>query len=145
QGARILPSARAYNCENARRDVSAPSARAAVGVIGAGIFVAGLGWPGMLARLPLGLFLKNQLALSPAQAATFWAAATFGWYIKPLVGLLCDAFPLFGTRRRGYLLAGAVAAALAWAALGVVPPRYAWLLALMLALNLAIVVVSTAN
>ncbi|HET6150776.1 MAG TPA: MFS transporter [Polyangia bacterium] len=123
----------------------APSFRAAVGVIAAGLFVTGLGWPGLLARLPLGLYLKNQLHLPAAQVATFWAAATLGWYIKPLVGLLCDAYPLFGTRRRGYLLAGGAAAALGWLALAVVPARYGPLLGAMVALNLAIVVVSTAT
>ena len=123
----------------------APSFRAAVGVIAAGLFVSGLGWPGLLARLPLSLFLKNQLQLPAPQVAAFWAAATVGWYFKPLVGLLCDAYPLFGTRRRGYLLTGAVAAGLGWLALAVVPARYGPLLAAMVALNLAIVVVSTAT
>jgi Na+/melibiose symporter-like transporter len=122
----------------------APSVRAAVGVVAAGIFITGLGWPGMIARLPLGLFLKNQLHLPAAQVAVFWAAATFGWYVKPLVGLLCDAYPLFGWRRRGYLLAGALAACLGWLALALVPARFAPLLAAMVALNLAIVVVSAA-
>jgi hypothetical protein len=126
-------------------EIRTPSSRAAVGVIAAGIFVTGLGWPGLLARLPLSLFLKNQLHLTAAQVAGFWAAATVGWYVKPLVGLVCDAFPLLGTRRRGYLLLGAGAAAVGWLTLALVPARYGPLLAVLVVLNLAIVVVSTAN
>jgi hypothetical protein len=129
----------------ASSEIRTPSSRAAVGVIAAGIFVTGLGWPGLLARLPLSLFLKNQLHLTAAQVAGFWAAATLGWYVKPLVGLMCDAFPLLGTRRRGYLLLGACAAAAAWLALALVPARYGPLLAVLVTLNLAIVVVSTAT
>ena len=123
---------------------AAVSLRGAVGVVAAGIFVAGLGWPGLIARLPLGLFLKNQLHLPAQQVAAFWAIATFAWYLKPAVGLVCDAYPLFGTRRRGYLVAGAVASSLLWCSIAAVPARRAPLLAIMVALNLAIVVVSAA-
>ncbi len=120
------------------------SFRASVTIIAAGLFVTGLGWPGMLARLPLDLFFKNQLHFPPQKVAAFWAIGTAAWYAKPLCGLLCDAFPLLGTRRRGYLIVGGVAACLFWSALAIVPPRPAAFLAVMLALNLAIVVVSTA-
>ena len=136
----MLPSSPAVN-----QQMRAPSFRATVSVVAAGLFVSGLGWPGLLARLPLGLHLKNQLQLPAAQVAAFWAVANIVWYLKPLVGLLCDAHPLFGTRRRGYLLAGGAAAAVGWLALAVVPARYGPLLGAMVALNLAIVVVSTAT
>ncbi len=98
----------------------------------------------MIARLPLDLFLKNQLHFPPQSVATFWAIGAFAWYVKPLVGLLCDAYPLLGARRRGYLIAGSIAACLLWSAFAIVPQRPLPLLAVMLALNLAIVAVSTA-
>ncbi len=124
--------------------LGALSLRAAIAVIAGGLFVTGLGWPGLIARLPFDLFLKNRLHFAPQRVALFWAIATFAWYIKPLVGLVCDAYPLFGTRRQGYLVAGSVLACLLWAALGFVPARPWPFLTIMLALNLAIVVVSTA-
>jgi Na+/melibiose symporter-like transporter len=120
-----------------------PSLRRAVGLIAAGLFVTGFGWPGLIARLPLSLYLKNRLQLPAEQVALFWALGTIAWYGKPVIGLVCDAYPLFGTRRRGYLLAGAVACSLAWLAFAVVPARYASLLGVLVALNLAIVIVST--
>ena len=135
--------ARAPDAPATAPEGSPPSFRAARRVIAAGLLVTGLGWPGLLARLPFSLFLKNQLRMPAQQVAVFWAVATSAWYLKPLIGLACDAYPLFGSRRRGYLLAGAVASCLSWLAFAVVATRYSSLLAVMVVLNLAIVVVST--
>ncbi|HXI59049.1 MAG TPA: hypothetical protein VNO55_23440 [Polyangia bacterium] len=118
--------------------------RRAVAVITAGLLVTGLGWPGMLARLPLGLYLKNQLGLPPQDVAAFWAVGTLAWYIKPLAGLLCDSVPLWGARRRWYLVLGGAAATALWAALAIVPRSYAALLATVTALNVALVIISAA-
>lgn len=119
-----------------------PAARAHVTVIGWGLVVTMLGWPQLLARLPLGFALKNELGLPPQDLAAFWAVATIPWYLKPLVGLLVDAFPLAGTRRRAYLLLGTLAAALCWLAFAVIPRAYGPLLVVALAVNAALVVVS---
>jgi hypothetical protein len=110
-----------------------------VAVVAWGVVATYLGWPQLLARLPLGLALKNQLAMAPQEVAGFWAVATLPWYGKPLLGLLVDAWP----RRRGYLLAASAAACLAWAAFAVVPRAAAPLLAVALAVNAALAVVST--
>jgi hypothetical protein len=119
------------------------SARAFVAVISAGIFVTGFGWPGIIGRIPFTLLLKNQLGLGADKVAGFWAVATFAWYCKPLVGLICDAYPFAGTRRRGYMLWGAVLAGVCWLGFAVVPRRYGPFMALMTALNVALVFVST--
>ena len=122
---------------------SGPS-RGAAAVIGAGLLVTSLGWPALLARLPLGFYLKNQLHLGAADVAAFWAVGTVAWYAKPLAGLLCDGVPLFGSRRRAYLVAGGAAAAALWAALAVAPPTRGALLGLVVAINTALVIVSAA-
>src|SRR4051812_32297832 len=122
----------------------APSLRAAIAVIATGLFATGLGWPGLIGQLPFSLLLKNQLQLPPQHLATFWAVATAPWYVKPLVGLVCDAYPLLGTRRRGYLLAGASVSGLLWLGFAVVPHAYGPLLATMTALNATMVFVSAA-
>jgi hypothetical protein len=118
------------------------SLRASVGAIALGIFITGMGWPQLLARLPLGLALKNDLQLPPQRLALFWAIATIPWYAKPLVGLIVDAAPLLATRRRAYLALGSAAGAAAWLAFAVVPRAFAPLLAVAVAVNLALVVVS---
>lgn len=121
------------------------SLRARMAVVATGLLVTSLGWPGILGRLPFALLLKNELHLPAHRVAAFWAISTFAWYVKPLVGLLCDAYPLLGTRRRGYLLTGALASTATWLAFALVPREYGALLAVMVALNLALVVVSVAT
>ncbi|HVZ86318.1 MAG TPA: MFS transporter [Polyangia bacterium] len=124
-------------------DAPATSPRALIVVIAAGIFVTGFGWPGTIGRLPFSLLLKNQLHLPAQQVAAFWAIATLAWYVKPLVGFVCDAYPLFGTRHRGYLIVGSLLAGLFWLAFAFVPRSYRALLLVMTGLNLAMVAVST--
>src|SRR5689334_426323 len=68
-----------------------------------------LGWLGTnlgysIADLPFRFLLKDRLHLSASQMSGFMALAIFTNYIKPLAGILTDSVPLFGTRRRHYLL-----------------------------------------
>lgn len=114
-------------------------------MVAAGILASGLGWPGLLGRLPFGLLLKNQLGASPQQVAGFWAIATVAWYLKPLIALGCDSYPLFGTRRRGHLLVGALLGSLGWLAFAVVPRALVPFLVVMVVLNLGLVMVSAAT
>ncbi len=117
--------------------------RAPIAVVALGIFVTGFGWPGIIGRIPFTLLLKNQLGLGADEVAAFWAVATIAWYCKPLVGLICDAFPLFGTRRRAYMLWGSLLSGVFWLAFAIVPRRYLPFMILMTALNAAMVFVST--
>jgi MFS family permease len=48
--------------------------------------------------------LLRQWSESPAAIAGFMALAAIPWSLKPLLGLLSDFVPLFGSRRRNYLL-----------------------------------------
>ncbi|HSZ83913.1 MAG TPA: hypothetical protein VLA14_16625 [Polyangia bacterium] len=116
--------------------------RSLVAVVGWGVAATYLGWPQLLARLPLGLALKNDLALAPQQVAAFWAVATIPWYLKPLAGLIADASPHVDGRRRSYLVLGSLVGALAWLAFAVVPRGYAPLLVVAVAVNVALVFVS---
>jgi predicted MFS family arabinose efflux permease len=121
---------------------SGSSLRGLITVISFGIFVTGFGWPGIIGRLPFSLLLKNHLHMSAGRVADFWAIATFAWYVKPLVGFLCDAYPLFGTRRRGYLLFGTVLSGLFWLTFAIAPREYLSFVVVMTLLNLAMVTVS---
>ncbi|HEX4405053.1 MAG TPA: hypothetical protein VH560_09515, partial [Polyangia bacterium] len=125
----------------AARPTGAPdhAPRSLVAVVGWGVAVTYLGWPQLLARLPLGLALKNELALAPQQVAAFWAVATIPWYLKPLAGLIADAT---ASRRRASLAFGSLVGALAWLAFAVVPRGYAALLVVAVAVNAALVFVS---
>jgi predicted MFS family arabinose efflux permease len=119
-----------------------PSLPDLIGVIAAGVFVTGFGWPGIIGRLPFTLLLKNHLHMPAQRVATFWAIATFAWYVKPVVGFICDAYPLFGTRRRGYLLTGTLLSGLFWLTFAIAPREYGSFVVVMTLLNLAMVTVS---
>jgi predicted MFS family arabinose efflux permease len=118
-------------------------ARPLIAVIATGIFVTGFGWPGIIGRLPFSLLLKNQLHLPAYKVAGFWAIATIAWYVKPLFGLTADAYPIFGTRRRGYLLTGTVLSGLFWLTFIVVPHDYVPFVIVTTLLNIAMAFVST--
>eukprot|EP00571_Detonula_confervacea_P017307 CAMPEP_0172298164 /NCGR_PEP_ID=MMETSP1058-20130122/936_1 /TAXON_ID=83371 /ORGANISM="Detonula confervacea, Strain CCMP 353" /LENGTH=545 /DNA_ID=CAMNT_0013007413 /DNA_START=235 /DNA_END=1873 /DNA_ORIENTATION=+ len=72
-----------------------------------------------LARLAQTFLLKDDFHLGPAEMSATMGILALPWTIKPLYGFLSDALPIFGYRRRSYLvLAGAVGflsyASLAW-------------------------------
>jgi MFS family permease len=87
----------------------------------------------------LTIVLKER-GLSAGQVATFFTISTVPWLIKPAYGLLSDALPLFGRRRKSYLLVTSTLAAAAGFTLGASAPHtYGWLAALftLMALGLA--------
>ena len=112
-------------------------------LVSAGLFITSMGQPGVIGQLPFLFLFKNEFHFNAAQQANFFAIATFAWYLKPLSGLLCDSFPLFGTRRRSYLLLSAAVAAVAWSLFAIAPRTYASFFWLMVLLNAAMVIAST--
>lgn len=73
-----------------------------------------------LARLAVSFFLKDELALSPAQVAALMGIAALPWVIKPLFGFLSDGLPLFGYKRRPYLILSGLMGTAAWLSLATV-------------------------
>ena len=67
-----------------------------------------------LARLAVSFFLKDDLGLSPAQMGALTGIAAIPWIIKPLFGFLSDGLPLFGYRRRYYLILSGLLGSLSW-------------------------------
>ncbi len=65
------------------------------------------------------------------------------WYCKPLSGILSDSVPLWGTRRRHYLLLSSLGGGLLWVLLAFVPQRYGPILWSMAAINAMCVVMSS--
>jgi len=72
---------------------------------------------------PLTYFLKTRYGWSALQIAASLAVLDVPWVIKPLYGLVSDFLPLFGYRRRSYLLLSnlAAVAAFAWVTQVVTP------------------------
>eukprot|EP00980_Cylindrotheca_fusiformis_P025900 scaffold14838_cov129-Cylindrotheca_fusiformis.AAC.5 len=57
-----------------------------------------------LARLAQTYLLKDELHLGPSELSALTGIFVLPWTIKPLYGFLTDGFPLFGFRRRSYLI-----------------------------------------
>ncbi|WP_428487412.1 MFS transporter [Rhodopila sp.] len=102
-----------------------------------------LAQPQVLARLPLQNLLKNALHMDRTSSAAFFFWAGLAWYLKPIAGIITDAFPLFGNRRKSYILISATLAALSWLALTVTPHDYRDLLLVVIVINTFMVVSST--
>ena len=71
-----------------------------------------------LARLAQTFLLKDELHLGPAELSALTGIFTLPWTIKPLYGFLSDGFPLFGSRRRSYLILAGFIGCLSYTLLG---------------------------
>ncbi len=94
--------------------------------------------------LPINLYLKNRLLLGPGAVAFFTLATSFAWNLKPIAGLLSDNVPLFGSRRKSYLLLSSAAGGACWLLLFVLPSTYSVLLWVLVIVNTMVMIGSTA-
>ena len=109
-----------------------------------GFLTTTLAQPRVLVHIPLQNLLKNVLHTDRSANAAFFFWVGLPWYIKPLLGILSDAVPIFGSRRKSYILIGALAATAAWFSLITATHSYSELLVICMIANLATVVASTA-
>ena len=113
-------------------------------VIASGIFATTFVQTQSLGYLPLNALL-TRMGLDSDQAASFFSLAMLPWSFKIIAGLLVDGVPLFGSRRRSYLLLSGLTAAAAWLMMGFSPSHYHLLLVLAFGMNAAIVFGSTTS
>ncbi len=94
--------------------------------------VEGLGQVVGLIAQPLNYFLKEVHGWTPLQITGFLTLFNLPWVIKPIYGLVSDFIPLFGYRRKSYLILANVAAMVGygWAALLDEPGRLVFALML---------------
>src|SRR5205807_5605718 len=93
--------------------------------------------------LPLKFVLKDELHLDAQKISLFFALGVFSNYVKPLAGILTDSVPLFGTRRRHYLLFSLFLCGTGWLVLGIVPRRYTVMLVTFAITYTMVMVIST--
>ncbi|CAN1310428.1 Folate-biopterin transporter 1, chloroplastic, partial [Linum perenne] len=67
-----------------------------------------------LSRLAVSFYLKDNLRLDPAETAVISGFSALPWLVKPLYGFISDSVPLFGYRRRSYLVLSGLLGALSW-------------------------------
>src|SRR5262249_38524396 len=68
---------------------------------------------------PLTYYLKVN-GWSPLEVTAYFAVLNFPWVIKPVFGLVSDFVPLFGFRRKSYLILSSLGAIVAYAGIAVV-------------------------
>jgi MFS family permease len=112
-------------------------------VIVFGILATSLAQTQLLAIIPLRNLLKNELHVDRSANAAFFFWLTVPWFLKPIFGIVTDAFPLFGSRRRSYILISTSLTVLAWFAIIITPHEYNKLLVVCLAINTFMMMAST--
>ena len=76
--------------------------------------VEGVGQIGGLIAQPLSFYLKEVHGWAALQVTAILAVFNFPWIIKPVYGLLSDFVPIFGYRRKSYLIIANVIAMAAY-------------------------------
>ena len=112
-------------------------------LVGAGAFATTFAQLRILAQYPITFLLKDHFHMQKEQVAVFFFWATFAWSVKPLAGILTDAFPLFGTRRRHYMMIGATVAGVFWLLMGASANNYKMLFLFAILINVFTVFAST--
>ncbi|CAI9265084.1 unnamed protein product [Lactuca saligna] len=86
-----------------------------------------------LSRLAVSFYLKDDLHLDPAETAVITGFSALPWLIKPVYGFISDSVPLFGYRRRSYLVLSGLLGALSWSLMaGFVDGKYGAALCILL-------------
>jgi MFS family permease len=112
-------------------------------LVAAGAFATTFAQQRVLGNLPTTFLLKDHFHMKREDVAFFFFWAVFAWNLKPISGILTDAFPLFGTRRRHYMIIGSAMAGILWVCLAFANSNYALLVLLSILLNTAMVFAST--
>ena len=112
-------------------------------IMGLGMFASTFAQTGVLGLYPFKFLLMDQLHEGPFRVALFMQLAAMPWNLKIIAGIICDGLPLFGSRRRYYLLLSTLLSGLLWLAVAVVPPAFAPLVVMATLMNIALVFVST--
>ncbi|MEH1891450.1 MAG: folate/biopterin family MFS transporter [Nostoc sp.] len=87
-----------------------------------------------LSRLAVSFFLKDELLLSPVQVSALFGIVLLPWMIKPVFGFISDGLPIFGYRRRPYLILSGILGTASWVSLATIV-HTTWAATLVIALS----------
>ena len=90
-----------------------------------------------IAGIALPLYLRSQ-GFSIAQITFITSIASIPWFLKIFYGAISDAFPIFGLRRKPYLMIFSVLSSIGWILLGLLPPEKNFLIMSMMIANLGL-------
>ena len=90
-------------------------------VVFASVYFFSMNGLGALPATAINFLLKDKAGLTADRMAYFQAVTLIAWVIKPLWGMISDLFPIFGSRRKSYLILTSLVAAAAWLVLAYLP------------------------
>lgn len=67
-----------------------------------------------ISRLAVSYYYKDSLHIGPAEMALVGSIQILPWVVKPLYGFISDGFPLFGYKRRSYLILSGITGTMSW-------------------------------
>lgn len=67
-----------------------------------------------ICRLALSFYYKDTLHLTPVDLTVISSISAIPWVIKPFYGFISDTFPLFGYKRKSYLILSGLLSSLSW-------------------------------
>nr|QPI16798.1 MAG: BT1 family protein [Virus NIOZ-UU159] len=67
-----------------------------------------------LSSLAITFYYKDTLHLEPSELSFLGSITTIPWIIKPLYGFISDTYPLFGYKRKGYLILSGLLSSSSW-------------------------------
>jgi len=67
-----------------------------------------------ICRLALSFYYKDVLHLTPVDLSVISSISAIPWIIKPLYGFISDTFPLFGYKRKSYLVLSGLLGSVSW-------------------------------
>lgn len=88
-----------------------------------------------IAGIALPLYLRS-LGWSISHITAIGSFVAFPWVLKILYGLVSDTYPVFGYRRKSYLLLCAIISAMGWFLLSFLPAKTIWIAAFLFIANL---------
>src|SRR6516165_3722681 len=100
--------------QSAERAPASPPVRRLMWFFALVYIVEGLGQTGGLIAQPLNYYLKQVFDWTPVQVTAGLTVLNLPWIIKPVYGIVSDFVPLFGYRRKAYLILANLAAAVAY-------------------------------
>ncbi len=107
-------------------------------------FFTTFGQTQVIGFIPIKFLIVKKMHMDAQALSYFSLASAFAWNLKPIAGLIIDGIPMFGTRRRSYMLVASGVSILWWIVVGYSSATYKGLLWAAVGLNTFMVFASTA-
>lgn len=88
-----------------------------------------------IAGIALPLYLRSS-GFSVKEIAYYMSVVGVPWFLKVIYGAISDAFPIFGHRRKPYIIICCSIASLGWFLMAMFPPKMAFLIVAMVIANI---------